>query len=118
VFLNGIAFEPDMATTEGNVISNLGRDAGPRLLGHETEHIWQNRLFGPAYTVSYYDRTAFFTAFFVVFDFPTHLDRLANDINDSAYLNNPWESHAYCYNNPRGLKNRNKGSAIAIFCSP
>ena len=117
VFINGFFLMPGKATTFGNVISNFGNHTGG-LLGHESEHIWQNRLFGPIYTVSYFDWAVFFTAFFTVFDFPTHLDRLPDDINDAAYLSNPWESHAYCENNPGGLKSNNKGSAMTLFCSP
>jgi RHS repeat-associated protein len=81
------------AFTQGNVTSNLNGRRGD-LVDHETLHIWQNRLFGPIFTVTYVAWMVVGTI--VGFSIGLFTDQpLGDDIRDVAYLDNPWESWAY-----------------------
>jgi RHS repeat-associated protein len=81
------------AFTQGNVISNLnGRRSD--LVDHETLHVWQNRFFGPIFTVTY-------VAWMIVGALvglalaPFTEQSWKDDVRDVAYTDNPWESWAY-----------------------
>jgi hypothetical protein len=79
---------------------------------HETDHIWQNRLFGNYYTATYVGWMAFFATVVTVTDLGwavpeailhKPLPHIANDVSSFAYFLNPWEANAYCHN-PGGWK--------------
>ena len=54
VFTNGAHIKGDHAfTLGGNVVSNAGAGGGELLNHHETLHLWQSRLFGPAWHATY-----------------------------------------------------------------
>jgi RHS repeat-associated protein len=81
------------AFTQGNVISNLNGRRGD-LVDHETLHIWQNRLFGPIFTVTYV--VWLVVGAIVGLALAPFTDQSwKDDIRDVAYLDNPWESWAY-----------------------
>jgi RHS repeat-associated protein len=92
VYDGGFGFG-NFAFTQGNVISNLnGRRTD--LVDHEHLHVWQNRMFGPVFTLTY-------VAWLVVGALvglamaPFTDQSWTQDVKDVAYLNNPWETWAY-----------------------
>ena len=52
-YVAGFAFKSGFAFTQGSVMSNLHLGPGTDLWGHENTHVWQNRLFGPLFTLGY-----------------------------------------------------------------
>jgi RHS repeat-associated protein len=93
VYDGGFGFG-NFAFTQGNVTSNLnGRGAGS-LIDHETLHIWQNRIFGPIFTVTY-------VAWMVVGAIVGGVvglfvnQKWSQSVEDVAYRDNPWETWAY-----------------------
>jgi hypothetical protein len=81
------------AFTQGNVTSNLNGRHGD-LLDHETLHVWQNRLFGPIFTLTYVAWMVVGAIVGIVAS-PFTDQSIGDDIRDVAYLDNPWESWAY-----------------------
>ena len=98
-------------------MSNMSR-GNEGLFNHEKEHIWQSRLFGPAYQLTYAD----WFVFFAVLSLPGELVTAVgpedwtlthSNIGRFAYYSNPWEAHAYCENNPWA----GDPQAINFFCN-
>jgi RHS repeat-associated protein len=85
------------AFTQGNVTSNLnGRRSD--LVDHETLHIWQSRIFGPIFQVTYIGWLVVGAIVGFLIGIPLAIagtQGLGQSINDVAYLDNPWESWAY-----------------------
>jgi hypothetical protein len=94
-YVNGVKFKEGFAVTMGSVMSNM-RDRGPEheLFRHERTHVWQNRLFGPIYTLTY-------VGWMVVLALPGAIAGLISGEGAAAgaeqwgYYNNPWEAWAY-----------------------
>jgi hypothetical protein len=92
----GIRYDPKYAFTQGCVMSNLDEAPGGDLFRHERTHVWQNRAFGPLYTLTY-------IAWMVVWVIPAiivgivvmGISGLFKGPNDWCYFNNPWEAWAY-----------------------
>ena len=93
VYDGGFGLKAGFAFTQGNVISNLSGSRGS-LVDHETEHIFTSRVFGPIYQVTY---IAWFVVGGVVgFFVGLGMDQgIGQTMEDMAYYNNPWETHAY-----------------------
>ncbi|MBX9640894.1 MAG: PE family protein [Mycobacteriaceae bacterium] len=96
VYRGGIGLS-GYATTFGNVTTSLGYrpKAEDLMLNHEALHVWQNRLFGPLFSASYYAWTAggsvVGTGYWML-----HPDEdLPRLIMTAAYYDNPWETWAY-----------------------
>jgi RHS repeat-associated protein len=109
VFLQGFAPQDKFAHTQGNVISNLNRDAGEHgagLANHESMHIMQNRLGGPFFQGTYVLFAAgagLVTLGYVgVNAMAGNKINLADALEQTAYRNNPWERMAYEDHNPGG----------------
>lgn len=90
---NGFAVKPGFAFTQGAVMSSNGAAAGSALFSHENTHVWQNRLFGPLFTLSY-------IAWLIVFLLPGLIVGLVSGavgkgIENLSYFNNPWEVWGY-----------------------
>jgi hypothetical protein len=100
------------ADTQGNVTSNFGHH-GHDLLLHETEHIWQNRLFGSFYQTSYFAWLGTWTLLAGGVDLMGGEFKF-RDVKLVAYLMNPWEEHAYC-RNPSGWNKRTHDTEN-MFC--
>ncbi len=92
----GFRLVGNYAFTQGSVISNTGV-ATPdeqKLYKHELPHVWQARLFGPFFPITY-------ALWAVVFFFPGIIVAAARSKSIGAgiftysYLNNPWEFWAY-----------------------
>jgi len=91
-YLNGFRVKAGYAITLGSVMSNLPAHADS-LLPHELLHVWQNRLFGPFYTLTY-------LAWMAVMLLPAvaaglFKGRVVQTVEDWCYTNNPWENWAY-----------------------
>jgi hypothetical protein len=91
-YLNGFRVKSGYAITLGSVMSNLPAHADS-LVSHELLHVWQNRLFGPFYTLTY-------LAWMAVTALPAVVvglvkGRVVQTVEDWCYINNPWENWAY-----------------------
>ena len=92
----GLRYNPRYAFTQGCVMSNLDEGPGKPLYRHERTHVWQNRGFGPFYTLTY-------LGWIVVWVIPAVVAGVivkgAAGIfagpNNWCYFNNPWETWAY-----------------------
>jgi len=77
-------------------MSNLQDGPGQDLYRHEKTHVWQNRAFGPLYTLTY-------VGWMVVWVVPAIIagviikgvSGLFAGPNNWCYFNNPWETWAY-----------------------
>ena len=96
VYRGGIGL-PGFVTTLGNVTTSLG--SGPHTEGlmadHETVHVWQSRIFGPLFPVSY---VGWMLGGVVVGTGYWLFHREQNWyslVETAAYYDNPWEVWAY-----------------------
>lgn len=93
-YKKGFALNARFAFTQGNVMSNLSQDSSANLWHHENLHVWQNRLFGPFFTITY-------VAWMALMLVPSLLIALIGrhplgaTIMALCYYNNPWEVWAY-----------------------
>jgi hypothetical protein len=92
----GFGLRPGFAFTQGCVMSNLSDAPGGDLFRHEKTHVWQNRIFGPLYTLTY-------IGWIVVWLVPAVIVGIAVEgpvglgkgPSNWCYFNNPWETWAY-----------------------
>jgi hypothetical protein len=92
----GMRYNPPYAFTQGNCMSNLDRSPGDDLYRHEKTHVWQNRAFGPMYTLTY-------VGWMLVWVIPALIVGIAKKgvaglfagPNNWCYFNCPWETWAY-----------------------
>ena len=53
-YRSGFRFKGGFAMTQGSVMSNMdGSGPGSGLFRHENTHVWQNRIFGPLFVLTY-----------------------------------------------------------------
>jgi hypothetical protein len=94
----GMRFKGPFALTQGPVMSNLTTGpSGPdedhdTLYYHERTHVWQNRVFGPFFTLTYLGWMALWLIPGVIAAIAT---KDGNAIEAWCYYNNPWETWAY-----------------------
>jgi len=97
----GMAFKPDYALTQGAVMSNLTDGFGVPLFHHERTHVWQNRIFGPLFPLSY-------LGWLILFGLIGGLVGLATGAGFGGgaekwgYFNNPWEVWSYAVQSALG----------------
>jgi hypothetical protein len=92
----GLRKNPRFAFTQGAVMSNLDKGPGDDLYRHEKTHVWQNRAFGPMYTLTY-------VGWMLVWIIPALIagvvkkgaSGLFAGPNNWCYFNCPWETWAY-----------------------
>jgi hypothetical protein len=92
----GLRYNPPYAFTQGAVMSNLAEAPLGNLYRHEKTHVWQSRIFGPMYTLTY-------VAWIVIWIIPAVIAGiivkgpagLFYGPNNWCYFNNPWETWAY-----------------------
>lgn len=92
----GLRYHPRYAFTQGAVMSNLEEPKAKPLYNHEKTHVWQNRGFGPVYTLTY-------VGWVVVWLVPAMIagvivkgiGGLFSGPNNWCYFNCPWETWAY-----------------------
>lgn len=93
-YKRGFALNGRFAFTQGAVMSNLSRDSSDDLWHHEHLHVWQNRIFGPLFTITY-------VAWMILLFIPSLIvaavarANLGDTIMALCYYNNPWEVWAY-----------------------
>ena len=93
-YKSGFALNRDFAFTQGAVMSNLSEDSSQKLWHHENLHVWQNRLFGPLFTLTY---VGWMVLLFIPSLIVAAVTRspLGKTIMALCYYNNPWEVWAY-----------------------
>jgi hypothetical protein len=93
-YKSGFAVQSGFAFTQGAVMSSNTQAKGTPLFNHENTHVWQNRLFGPFFTLTY-------IAWMIVLLIPGLVYGLASGagagagIQSYSYFSNPWEAWAY-----------------------
>lgn len=93
-YKSGFRFKAGFAVTLGPVMSNNGHGPGTALYAHEHVHVWQNRAFGPFFTLTY-------LGWIVLFFIPGLIagratgDGAWKGVEQLCYFNNPWEAWAY-----------------------
>jgi hypothetical protein len=113
-YLNGFRVKGGYAITLGSAISNLPAGA-EGLMPHELLHVWQNRIFGPFYTLTYLAWMAVMLLPALVLGLSRR--RVVQTVEDWCYLNNPWESWAYRFGgwrDPRRVWNRAATAAATV----
>jgi hypothetical protein len=91
---SGFAMKSGYAFTQGSVMSSNTAPVGSGLFAHENTHVWQNRVFGPFFTLSY-------LAWLILFLVPGLIYGLVSGagagagITSYSYFSNPWEAWAY-----------------------
>jgi RHS repeat-associated protein len=99
VYEGGFALKSDFAFTQGNVISNASQGGGPInasfIANHEELHIWQSRIFGPLFQLTYVAwAVGGFIVGSIVWLFNTDED-WGSLVETAAYYDNPFEYWAY-----------------------
>ena len=96
----GFGMRPGFAFTQGAVMSNLSEAPGADLYRHERTHVWQNRGFGPMYTLTYLGWMAvWLVPSMIAAWIKAGFLRIFSGPNDWCYFNNPWETWAYAVQN-------------------
>jgi hypothetical protein len=91
-YISGARFKPTFALTQGPVMSNLPDAPGVPLYHHERTHVWQNRAFGPLFSLSYLGWMALWLIPGVIAAIVT---KDGEAIQSWCYYNCPWETWAY-----------------------
>jgi hypothetical protein len=91
-YLSGMRFKDRFALTQGPVMSNLQDGPGIPLYHHERTHVWQNRCFGPLFSLTY---LGWMVVWFVPGAIAAIATKDAEAIQSWCYYNNPWETWAY-----------------------
>jgi hypothetical protein len=89
---SGMRFKGTFALTQGPVMSNLPDAPGVPLYHHERTHVWQNRCFGPLFTLTY---LGWMVLWFVPGAIAAIVTKDAEAMQSWCYYNNPWETWAY-----------------------
>ena len=99
-YQSGFRLKSTYAFTQGSVMSNLSDAPGTPLYRHERTHVWQNRVFGPFFSLTYIGWMLFWLI-------PGHIAGaikktaagkrvgVGNGIERWCYYNCPWETWAY-----------------------
>ena len=98
-----LRYNPKYAFTQGCVnVSNLdvpppdAEGHGGDLYRHERTHVWQNRAFGPFYTLTYVGWILVWVIPAVIAGIITRgISGIVRGPNNWCYFNNPWETWAY-----------------------
>lgn len=101
----GFAVKGGFAFTQGAVMSSNTESASMPLFFHEDTHVWQNRLAGPFYTLTY-------IGWMLVFLIPGAIagliskDGAGAGIQAFSYFSNPWEAMGYAVGESHGADDR------------
>lgn len=99
-YQSGFRIKSTYAFTQGSVMSNLSDAPGTDLFSHEMLHVWQNRAFGPFFTLNYIG----WMLFWLIPGLIAGLVRkkpngervgAGSGIERWSYYNCPWEVWAY-----------------------
>lgn len=100
-YRSGFRFKRGFAVTLGSVMSNTTHGPGTALYNHERVHAWQNRTFGPLFTITYLGWMAVMFLPGVIAGAATGVG-VGKGIEQYCYFNNPWEAWAYRVGHHRG----------------
>jgi hypothetical protein len=98
----GFAVKSGFAFTQGAVMSSNDNDKTTALFAHENTHVWQNRLVGPLYTLSYIGWMLLLLIPGFIYGLATKQDA----ITPWSYFNNPWEAMGYDVGESHGASPR------------
>jgi hypothetical protein len=119
---NGDATTTSFAFTQGSVMSNLSDGPKDPLFSHERTHVWQNRGFGPFYSLTY-------IGWLIVWFFPGMIAGASTKKADGktvgagtgierwCYFNCPWEVWGYAVQNADRTRVA-KGSELIWSAAP
>lgn len=93
-YAKGFGMKPGYAFTQGSVMSNLSHGPTDSLYSHERTHVWQNRIFGPFYTLSYLGWMAVWLVPGLIAGAVVGAGPLQG-AEKWCYFNNPWEVWGY-----------------------
>jgi hypothetical protein len=100
-YRSGFAMKSGYAFTQGEVMSNMsGHSPGSDLYNHEKLHVWQNRLAGPLFTLTYLGWMAVMFIPSLIAGAAIQGATVGETIFWWCYMDNPWEVWAYEANNP------------------
>lgn len=94
----GVRLKPTFALTQGAVMSNLTDPPSPpgqshdTLYYHERTHVWQNRIFGPLFTLG---SLVWMAVWIVPALIGAIVKKNINTVEALCYYNSPWETWAY-----------------------
>ncbi len=94
VYDGGIVFFPGFITTLGNVTTNGSGNVGV-VEDHEAVHVWQSRVFGPFFQISYVAWLAGGAVVGTVVWLTDTNEDWYSLVETAAYYDNPWEVWAY-----------------------
>ncbi len=94
-YARGFAFKSGFALTQGNVMSSLSRPYGAPLYHHERTHVWQNRIFGPLFTLTYLGWMALMALPGLIAGAASTGVGAGTGAERFSYFDNPWEVWAY-----------------------
>ena len=95
-YASGFRLQSGFAFTQGAVMSDLSDKPGADLYRHEMTHVWQDRAFGPMYTLTYLGWMAFWVVPSIIVGVPwVGLAGFKSGPKVWCYFNNPWEAWAY-----------------------
>ncbi len=97
-YARGFGLKPGFAFTQGAAMSNLNSPPGDPLYAHERTHVWQNRMFGPLFTLSYLGWLAVWVLPGTVAGAAVRAGVLQG-AEKWCYFNNPWEAWGYAVQN-------------------
>lgn len=89
----GFRMKQDFAFTQGPVMSELNVPVGDSLYRHEVVHVWQNRIFGPLFFLTYVAWMAAMISPAVIVSI--FKGRILDRIQGYCYFSNPWEAWGY-----------------------
>lgn len=110
---SGMRLKSTFALTQGPVMSNLPDAPGRPLYYHERTHVWQNRVFGPLFSLTYLGWMAIWLVPSIIGAIAA---RDAKVFECWCYYNNPWETWAYLVGaGPRATRHRLIFSDLVIL---
>jgi hypothetical protein len=97
---SGFCLQSGYAFTQGAVMSSLSDKPGADLYNHEVTHVWQDRIFGAMYTLTYLGwMLAWLVPSMIVAIFQVGFTHIFAGPQAWCYFNNPWETWAYSVQN-------------------
>jgi hypothetical protein len=102
----GFRVQGDFAFTQGAVMSNNDDALGAPLYDHENTHIWQNRAFGPFYSLTYIIWLLIWAIPGLIFGAASSQINAGQGAEAWSYYNNPWETWAYAVGESHGANPR------------
>ena len=94
----GMRIKTDFAFTQGCVMSDMTGNRPmpePSLFAHELTHVWQNRIFGPFFTLTYIGWMGAMLLPAVIAGLANGGSRIGKYVEWWCYYDNPWEVWAY-----------------------